>query len=188
MLHPQLGDFTNPQAIALWQDLIILGVGYPCYSWTSMCKTWSAARHLKLESDGLHGPRPHRTQDQLWGLTCLRKSEASSISVGNALLRATGRMCFAAQLNPRVAVIMEHPRRPSWLPQAASSWLVAELQYFESLGAAQAVHIDQCMFGAVSKKPTTLLCFQVSQLQALLSMPHVCDQRHHHQVVLCGLD
>ena len=26
VLHPQLGDLTNPQAIALWQDLIALGI------------------------------------------------------------------------------------------------------------------------------------------------------------------
>ena len=38
--------------------------------------TWSAARHLSLPRDGLHGPRPRRTQEQLWGLTCLCKSEA----------------------------------------------------------------------------------------------------------------
>ena len=96
VLHPQLGDLTNPQAIALWQDLIILGVviffmaGPPC-------QTWSAARHLVLDSDGSHGPRPLRTQDQLWGSTCLRKSEASSISVGNAFLRATISIFFAAK-------------------------------------------------------------------------------------------
>lgn len=28
ILHSQLGDLTNPQAIALWQDLIMLGVVY----------------------------------------------------------------------------------------------------------------------------------------------------------------
>ena len=95
VLHPQLGDLTDPQAIALWQDLIILGVvvfamaGPPC-------ETWSPGRHSKPESDGSHSPRPLRTQDQLWGLTCLRKSEASSISVGNALLRATIRMFFCS--------------------------------------------------------------------------------------------
>ena len=88
VLHPQLGDLTNPQAIALWQDLIMLGVvifvmaGPPC-------ETWSAARFLRLEEDGAYGPRPLCSQQQLWGLTCLRKAEANSISVGNALLRAT---------------------------------------------------------------------------------------------------
>lgn len=152
------------------------------------CEAWSAARHLKLESHGLLGPRPLGTQDQLWRLTCLRKSEASNISVGNSLLRATIRMFLAAHLNPTVAIIMEHPKRPSRLPPSASSWIVPELEYIGNLPAAQAVHIDQCMFGAVSKKPTTLLCLQVSRLHHLLSMPHICDRRHQHQVVLRGLD
>ena len=84
VLHPQLGDLTNPQAISLWQDLILLGVvvfvmaGPPC-------ETWSAARFLALEDDGPHGPRQVQSQDQLWGLSCLRKAEANSIAIGNAL-------------------------------------------------------------------------------------------------------
>ena len=187
VLHPQLGDLTNPQAIALWQDLIMLGVvifvmaGPPC-------ETWSAARFLALDEDGAHGPRPLRTQQQLWGLTCLRKAEANSIAIGNALLRATIRMFFAAMCNSKCAVVMEHPRRPSWLPKAPSSWMIPELRFLASLSNCKAVDVDQCMMGAPSKKPTTLLCLQVNNLQQLLDAPRLCDGSHVHAKVLRGLD
>ena len=187
VLHPQLGDLSNPQAIARWQDLILLGIllfvmaGPPC-------ETWSAARFLKLGGDGHHGPRPLRSQQQLWGLTCLRKSEANSISIGNALLRATIRMFFAALCSPATGVIMEHPRKPSWMPQAPSSWLLPELEYFADLPNCEAHHVDQCMLGAPNKKPTTLLCLQVKCIHILKQTPTTCDQQHQHATTLRGVD
>ena len=81
-------------------------------------------------------------------------------------------MFYAAQMSPKVAIIVEHPRKPDWLPHAAGSWLVPELQHAASLPASLSVHIDQCMFGAPSKKPTTLLCFQCTRIQWLTSMQH----------------
>ena len=91
----------------------------------------------RLEEHGAYGPRPLRSQQQLWGLTCLRKPEANSIPVGNALLRATIRMFFAALCSPITAVIMEH-----WMPQAPSSWVVPDLQYLAGLTSCKAVDID----------------------------------------------
>jgi len=187
VLHPQLGDLTNPQAIALWQDLIALGIvifvlaGPPC-------ETWSAARYLALSGDGPSGPRPLRSQSRLWGLPILKRAEAQSIAIGNALLRATIRMFFAAITAPTTAVIMEHPKRPSWVPMAPSSWLVPELQYIAKQANCFSVDIDQCMFGAPSMKPTTLLCLQVQHLQLLRDIPHRCDKSHVHATVLRGLD
>ena len=152
------------------------------------CETWSAARFLALEEDGAHGPRPLRTQQQLWGLTCLRKAEANSSAIGNALLRATLRMFFAAMCNSKCAVVMEHPRKPTSLPTAPSSWMIPELRFLASLPNCNAVDVDQCMTGAPSKKPTTLLCLQVNNLQQLLDAPLLCDGSHVHSKVLRGLD
>ena len=135
-----------------------------------------------------HGPRPIRSQQQLWGLTCLKKAEANSIAIGNALLRATIRMFFAATCSPTCAVAMEHPKRPDWVPLAPSSWLLPELRYIASLPCAQAVDVDQCMFGAPSRKPTTLLLLQVKHAQELLQLPRICDGQHTHQQVLRGID
>ena len=47
VLHSQLGDLTNPQAIALWQDLIVLGVVVFVLA-RPPCETWAAAKHLSL--------------------------------------------------------------------------------------------------------------------------------------------
>ena len=185
--RPQLGDLTNPQAIALWQDLIALGIVIFVLAGPH-CETWSAARYLKLEGDGPNGPRPVRSQSRLWGLPMLGRAEAQSVVIGNALLRATIRMFFAALTAPGTAVIMEHPKRPSWVPLAPSSWLVPELKYIARQANCLTPDIDQCMFGAPSKKPTTLLCLQVQHLDLLRNMPHVCDGNHEHATVLRGLD
>jgi len=74
-------------------------------------------------------------------------------------------MFFVAITAPTTAVIMEHPKRPSWVPMAPSSWLVPELQYIAKQANCFSIDIDQCMFGAPSMKPTTLLCLQVQHLQ-----------------------
>ena len=186
VLHPQLGGLTNPQTIALWHHLIVLGVvvfvlaGPPC-------ETRSAAKQLSLPGDGQRGTRPLRTQEKLWEFSLLRKSEACSMNVGNALLRAISRMFEAAQLNPTAAVIMEHPREPSWLPHAASSWSVPEVQHVTFSPASVSVNTDRCMFGAPSKKPTTLLCFQCAHFQQLIIIPLTCDGLHSHSAALHGL-
>ena len=51
VLHPQLGDLTNPKATALWQDLMFLGVVFFVLAGTP-CETWSAARFHKLSRMG----------------------------------------------------------------------------------------------------------------------------------------
>ena len=74
------------------------------------------------------------------------------------------------------------------MPQAPSSWMVPELQYLAGLTSCKAVDVDQCMLGAPSKKPTTLLCLQVKRLQLLLDAPTTCDRSHNHATTLRGLD
>ena len=152
------------------------------------CETWSAARFLRLQLDGPHGPRPLRSQNQLWALTCLRKAEANSIAVGNAPLRATIRMVFAALCSPSTAVIMEHPRRPDWMPLAPSSRLLPGLRYLAGLPNCEAHDVDQCMLGAPSKKPTTLLCLQMKGINLLREAPTTCNGQHVHATTLRGLD
>ena len=151
------------------------------------CETWSVARFRALLDALKPGPRPLRSQAQPWGLTCLKKSEANSVTLGNALLRATIRMFYAALCNPDCAVIMEHPRCPTWVPEAPSSWLLPELAYIASLSAARVLDVDQCMFGAPSKKPTTLLCLNALHLEPFESAPLVCCHTSH-EVILTGKD
>ena len=50
----------------------------------------------------------------------LAKCEASITINGAALLRAISAMFDEAQLNPTVADIVEHPRKPDRFPHAAS--------------------------------------------------------------------
>ena len=44
------------------------------------------------------------------------------------------------------------------------------------------------MFGASSRKPTTLLCFNIKAIALLRQTNKVCDGTHHHATVLRGLD
>ena len=116
------------------------------------------------------------------------ESRANSIAVGNPLLRATIKMLFAALFSPTTAVIMEHPRRPEWMPLAPSSWLLPELRYLAALPNCEAHDVDQCMLGAPSKKPTTLLCLQVKCINLLREAPTTCNRQHVHATTLRGLD
>ena len=96
-------------------------------------------------------------------------------------------MFYAALCNPDCVVIMEHPRCPTWVPGAPSSWLLPELQYIASLPNAKLLEVDQCMFGAVSKKPTSLLCLNVKNFEQFETAAHQCTHLDHEEVLI-GLD
>lgn len=173
----------------LWQDLILLQlvffvVGGP------PCETWSAARFVALAlEDAQHGPRPLRSQLHLWGLSALKRSESAQITVGNALLRAMITLFYTAATSTYTAVVMEHPAFPSWLPQAPSSWLLPHLKWIREHPNGDSLDIDQCMFRAASRKPTTLLAINCSALRdTVATFPNagVCDGQHEHEKVLVG--
>ena len=80
-----------------------------------------------------------------------------------------------------------------WNLWRSSTWLFRDRSVqrdFNLWKLLDKFHIHQCMLGAPSKKPTTLLAINLPQLgQAILDAPNqaVCNRRHKH-VALQGLD
>eukprot|EP00959_Pyramimonas_sp_CCMP1952_P365209 7648121-Pyramimonas_sp.AAC.1 len=80
----------------------------------------------------------------------------NQLRIGNDLLRTTIyllHVCYKYD----VTAIMEHPSRLQSRLYAPYSWLLPQLSIFEGKPNVRFFHIHQCMFGAASIKPTTLL-------------------------------
>lgn len=176
IVHHAGGALANPKSIALWTDLIPLGIvivsirGPPC-------ENWSVARFQHLLDH--MGPRPLCSLDDLWGVEGLTRKEHSQVDLGSALLRAMIHIVTVSKFAGAAALI-EHPAHAAWRPGAPSSFLLPEMEWLSSLADVILSTIDQCMFGAPLVKPIT---------QAISVMPNQgrCDKSHQH-IVLKGRD
>ena len=155
------GDLATPHACRWWKDRVLSGQvvaaggGPPC-------ETFTVARQYE------GGPRPLRSASQPLGLPGLTLKEWCQLRISDRLLR------FLLDILVTLAVtgmsgFLEHPQFPTWCTRGhpASIWAMAALKHLKRLNCFTVVSFDQCVVGAVSKKPTTLL---------LLRMPEVRDQ------------
>ena len=97
-------------------------------------------------------------------------------------------LCTAAT-DSFTAGIMEHPAIATWQPDAPSSWFLAELRWLRSHVRGDSLDIDQCMYDAPSRKPTTLLSINCSALRDVTATsPNSgrCSGDHVHAQVLVG--
>ena len=118
------------------------------------CSTVSAARHVPL--DGQYGPRPLRGRDNPWiPLPGLTQREQHSVHLGSVLFL----LCMTVLLEIRMFggwVGHEHPADRGRYPYPSFFHTRVVDMLREVAGLAYVV-LDQCMFGASSKKPTGLL-------------------------------
>ena len=117
------------------------------------CATFSRSRHRRLPGGG--GPRPLRTRSDVWQpKSGLSSKERMSALVGSLLaLLVIGLLgefaCYGA------TVSLEHPADPAAEPYP-SIFCTPEFAYFRSFCSLLYGILDQCMFGAETKKPTGL--------------------------------
>lgn len=129
------------------------------------CNTFSAAR----KADG--GPPPLRSAAQPLGLSSLSAENAALVFLGNLFVARSVEACLAVFTrggdfsieNPLKSLLWQVPAIRSLL-RRARAWLV---------------ELDQCMFGAPSMKPTTLLVSHA----CLLALTVRCDGSHVHEVL-----
>lgn len=118
------------------------------------CSTISAARHVPLSDQ--YGPRPLRGRDDPWiPLPGLTQRERRAVHLGSVLFL----LCMTLLLEIRIFggwVGHEHPadRGRDPYPSFFNTHVVHKLRAVAGLAY---VVLDQCMFGASSKKPTGLL-------------------------------
>eukprot|EP00959_Pyramimonas_sp_CCMP1952_P237381 4961099-Pyramimonas_sp.AAC.1 len=60
---------------------------------------------------------------------------------------------------------MEHPAPAPWRPQSISSWETPEISWALELPGVDYVQVDQCAYGARSRKPTGLLAVNAPELR-----------------------
>eukprot|EP00974_Lingulodinium_polyedra_P056892 5472733-Lingulodinium_polyedra.AAC.1 len=123
--------------------------------WAPPCSTFSSVRARK----GSVGPRPVRTASGSgrYGLSDLYPSEKEDVRLGTLLaLRACRGMkeCIVAD----VPFIFETP----W-PKEGHPSITKLDEYLEVIGSGKVIEVkvDQCMYGAPTRKPTLLAGFGV---------------------------
>ena len=161
-LQPEEGDLTNRRNQRWWLDRVathqIFGGGGG-----SPCETYSAARFMP------DGPPPLRSSSTPYGLPHLNRRQAMQVQVGNELL------FFLTQFLRTVAAcggcgFSEHPQFPTWLQSKhpPSIWRLSPMRFFKRLECASFISFDQCVVGATSVKPTTLLLIRMGQTRTYI--------------------
>ena len=119
------------------------------------CSTFSAARHRRLGPGGW-GPRPLRDRAQVWyPRNKLTAREQLATYVGSALaLICIGLLGEARMLGAWAGFEHPHDRGCEPFPSVFHS---DEMRLLMATFGLQYLRIDQCMFGALSQKPTGLV-------------------------------
>ena len=157
--------------VDLWQfimQLILLGAIWFAHFGTP-CNTYSAARK---EGDG--GPPPLRSAEFPDGLPGLADDHQHQVFLGNLFRDRTCEACFA------LALMGFHFSVEN--PLGSLIWATPKVKELLLWSRGLFVDLDQCFFGAPSKKPTRLLVSH-QIFQSLLAK--ACPGNHKH-VVLKG--
>ena len=143
------------------------------------CSTISTARHVPLSQRG--GPRPLRGRTNPWQpLTYCSEKERKAVAIGSVLfllcLGLLGEIRFRGGW-----VGLEHPADRGREP-FPSFFATAEVAWFKQFCQLKYWVVDQCRFGASSRKPTGLLLAWNSG-----SIVRFCNHKFGH-APLIGLD
>ena len=186
-MQRQSADLAKPGALRWWHQraasgqLVSAGGGPPC-------ETYTAARMHKLP-DGT-GPRPLRSGTHPTGLPALRPKEWAQVWIGDALLRFLLDM-LAILAAVGMSGFLEHPQYPTWCADMdpPSIWALDAIRLLKGLNCCSIVSFDQCVCGAVAKKPTTLLLLRLPTIRhALLRKGRYgrCDHATKAHDILIG--
>ena len=132
------------------------------------CSTWSKARHKEIPN----GPRPLRSREN--PLECLpgrSPQERRSCEVGTGLFLLTIWLlgCVASSGG---WVGFEHPK--GHRPPYPSIFATAELLELQAYMSGRYISFHQCLFGAVSVKPTGFLTNDSAMFQVLCGVNGGC--------------
>eukprot|EP00438_Fugacium_kawagutii_P031629 Skav216553 [mRNA] locus=scaffold1776:366751:369579:+ [translate_table: standard] len=165
---PWAGNLLCPWVLRAIHALCRLGAIGLCLTGPP-CETWSAARFLSNDEDGgLRWPRPLRSLEAPWGIALLSLRELGQVHTANKLLFSSLRIELLALLGGAGSV-MEHPA-PSPNQDHPSVWRTEchKLLFDQVLGAHHS-RVEQCRFGAVCRKPTTLRSAGLGHMEQRLS-------------------
>lgn len=172
-------DLAHPLALKWWQARAASGQVLGCGGGPP-CETYTAAR--AQEDDG---PRMLRDREHPAGIPALKAREWDQLDIGSRLMNFLQHM-LVMMIRVGGCGFLEHPQWPTWLDPArvASVWGSRQLRLLKSIRAVAVTSLDQCIFGATAKKPTTILTVRLAQFRRTVMLtgwggrcPH--PRRHH---------
>ena len=141
-----------------------------------------------MEGDwkGPRAPRSIGSWERIWGIPSASQAELAQLDLANALYRAT---LYFAQVAAHVGapMIIGHPARARWKPQAASSWGLPETRALARHPDVQTIALNQCAYGVDARNATALMLVHLPELAAALQLdPHrgKCARAQGHGVAL----
>lgn len=168
VIDSKYGDLADPATRGFWLSHIFQGYVHG-FLGGPPCGTFSKARAVA----GAHrrAPRPVRSADELWGLHLLSLRELDAVLEGNVLLSFCIESIFALAMMERQG-LLEHPAEPPEA-EAPSIWKIPLVQLLFRMPNVQKVEFAQGLFGASSRKPTTLLAANSPDLIQILRKWHL---------------
>ena len=160
----EFGDILNPKVWKRSVDLACAGLvigmlmGPPC-------ETRSIARCCELVG-ARFAPRPLRNASHLWGCDDIKDRECQQVLIGNDVLRIA-LFLFAIVMSCGGTALIEHPALLNSAPaEAPAIWNLPDTRWLVDNGAV-VITVDQCRYGALSKKNTMLLTRNAAPLWGL---------------------
>ena len=155
VIDSKYGNLADPETRGFWLSHIFQGYVHGFLGGPPCC-TFSKARAVVVDSaTHRRAPRPVRSADALWGLASLALREMDAVLEGNVLLSFCIEAIFALAMMERQG-LLEHPQEPE-AEDAPSIWKLPILHLLLRMPNVQKVEFAQGLFGASSRKPTTLL-------------------------------
>ena len=167
-------DLAAPSNVERLIDEILAGL-YDGMHTAPPCSTWSPVRWRP------GGPPPLRSRDSPWGMLGLSEAHRKLVALHSRLMRASCAL-IEAMAKKGGTLTKEHPADRGCHP-FASIFATALWRALTVRLGLQHVTFPQCMFGAPTKKPTTLAYCNVD----LAAFNRLCTHGRHGEV-LCGLD
>ena len=171
VIDSKYGDLADPETRGFWLSHIFKGFVHGFLGGPPCC-TFSKARGVAMTaSDHRRPPRPVRSATELWGMASLRLRELCSVLDGNVLLSFCVEAIFALTMIGRQG-LLEHPAEPEE-EGSPSIWKTPIIQLLLRLPNVQRIDFAQGLFGATSRKPTTILAANSPDLIQILRKWHV---------------
>ena len=173
VIDSKYGNLADPDTRGFWLSHIFQGYVHGFLGGPPCC-TFSKARAVAIDRALHHrAPRPVRSADELWGFSSLALRELDAVLEGNILLSFCIEAIFALTMMTRQG-LLEHPAEPEG-EHAPSIWKLPIIRLLLSMPNVQKVEFAQGLFGASSRKPTTLLAANSHDLIQTLRKWHITD-------------
>eukprot|EP00438_Fugacium_kawagutii_P032544 Skav202162 [mRNA] locus=scaffold970:353126:358553:- [translate_table: standard] len=156
-MQRESGDLAQPHALRWWQDRAASGQILGCGGGPP-CETYTAARCQHDLDPHDSGPRPLRTREFEAGVPALASWEWDQIHIGTRLMHFL-QVMLTMMIRIGGCGFLEHPQWPTWLQPKdhASVWGTRPMRLLRSIQCVAITSFDQCIFGSLGRKPTTIL-------------------------------